>query len=367
MKHKIRILYYIPGGSFSIGGANSQLYVLLKNINKDLFDVEIIGNENLVRLQQIPGIKYTNLKKDNVIEIYKHMKAQYKSCENQKNIMHVLSMRGLLVGVLIKLLRSKTEIKLVYTENLWTPDLHLRSRVREVIHKTILRIATEFVDKVICVSNSVKEFFLQIGVGKDKLQVIYNGIEITSSSPKSTGQNVCRFVTVGSINWVKDHKLMLEVIKYLQENLPFVVEFIIIGTGDLKSEIEKYSREIAINNLRFLGWLDYSSLQNEVSKSAFYIQLSLSESFGVAVLEGMSLGVVPIVSNRGGLVELVNEKTGFICDLDKDFKQELKTYVQKVFPNPQLYNEISRRVIKKSKQFKVSCMVENYSQLYLSI
>lgn len=67
-------------------------------------------------------------------------------------------------------------------------------------------------------------------------------------------------------------------------------------------------------NVKYLGFLDHDKLITELDKFDFYFQPSRSESFGMAVLEVMSLGITPIVSNRGALPEIVKD-CGIIFDL----------------------------------------------------
>lgn len=66
-------------------------------------------------------------------------------------------------------------------------------------------------------------------------------------------------------------------------------------------------------NVKFVGFLDHDKLIAELEKFDFYFQPSRSESFGMAVLEAMSLGMTPIVSNRGALPEIVQDY-GIIFD-----------------------------------------------------
>ena len=70
-------------------------------------------------------------------------------------------------------------------------------------------------------------------------------------------------------------------------------------------------------NVKYVGFLNHEKLIGELKKFDFYFQPSRSESFGVAVLEAMSLGVTPIVSNRGALPEIVQD-----CGIIFDFSME---------------------------------------------
>ena len=70
-------------------------------------------------------------------------------------------------------------------------------------------------------------------------------------------------------------------------------------------------------NVKYIGFLDHDKLITELEKFDFYFQPSRSESFGMAVLEAMSLGITPIVSNQGALPEIVKD-----CGMIFDFSVE---------------------------------------------
>ena len=70
-------------------------------------------------------------------------------------------------------------------------------------------------------------------------------------------------------------------------------------------------------NVKYVGFLEHDKLITELGKFDFYFQPSRSESFGMAVLEAMSLGITPIVSNKGALPEIVKD-----CGIIFDFSVE---------------------------------------------
>lgn len=82
-------------------------------------------------------------------------------------------------------------------------------------------------------------------------------------------------------------------------------------------------------NVKYVGFLDHDKLIEELKKFDFYFQPSRSESFGVAVLEAMSLGVTPIVSNRGALPEIVKD-CGIIFDFGVEKAYEALKYPIKI-------------------------------------
>lgn len=94
--------------------------------------------------------------------------------------------------------------------------------------------------------------------------------------------------------------------------------FILVGVSDtfLKQEFE--IRNIA--NLRTIPFVKKDKLISLYNESKVVLQLSIIESFGVAVIEAMSCGCVPVVSNIGGLKEVVSDDNGYKVDRMNDIQ-----------------------------------------------
>jgi len=86
--------------------------------------------------------------------------------------------------------------------------------------------------------------------------------------------------------------------------------FVLIGNYD-----EKIKKEILQINpkITFTGKLEQKQVFEWMQKAKVYCQLSFVESFGVALLEAMSLGCVPVITPRGAMPEIVGE-TGFYTE-----------------------------------------------------
>ncbi|MDD5552186.1 MAG: glycosyltransferase [Candidatus Pacebacteria bacterium] len=95
-------------------------------------------------------------------------------------------------------------------------------------------------------------------------------------------------------------------------NIP--LELHIGGGGSLKEELQKLSEKLGIKNkTKFLGNIPHEKVPEIINSFFVSVFLSESESFGVSVLESEACQVPVIVSNVGGLPEVMRDKkTGFI-------------------------------------------------------
>ncbi len=83
--------------------------------------------------------------------------------------------------------------------------------------------------------------------------------------------------------------------------------FVIIGEYD--NETYNYLKEIAPHIL-FTGKLSKKDTLEWLRKAKVYCQISYRESFGLALLEAMNCGCIPVVTRNGALPEVVGD-TGF--------------------------------------------------------
>ncbi|MFA6570319.1 MAG: glycosyltransferase family 4 protein [Bacteroidota bacterium] len=126
------------------------------------------------------------------------------------------------------------------------------------------------------------------------------------------------------------------------------VSFVLAG---LQGEALKLAKEAGkgLDNIQIIpGWLNlFEELVPLYKSASCYCQFSLEESFGLAVVEAMLFGAVPIVSNRAALPEVVGE-CGFVVSDDE-------AEIQSAIRNGLLENENERKKYKKhSSEFDIS-------------
>jgi len=122
-------------------------------------------------------------------------------------------------------------------------------------------------------------------------------------------------VTVG--NAVRTTSTIKGLLCFAETSISFPeYKFMIIGNY---SEVEKVEIHKINKNIEFTGQISSKELFGILERTRIYCQLSLRESFGLAVLEAMQLGCIPVVTKVGALPEVVGE-TGFFTnygDVDK--------------------------------------------------
>ena len=132
-------------------------------------------------------------------------------------------------------------------------------------------------------------------------------------------------------------------------------KFIIIGLDNQKlSAFLKYLPD----NITILGRMTHDELPAYYMKSIYYLQLSRSESFGVSVAEAMLYGCIPVVTNEGGLPELVGD-IGFIVKRSPINISQLITENSLISPDLQkgVFNRIAFCFSREKREEKLLMLV----------
>lgn len=115
---------------------------------------------------------------------------------------------------------------------------------------------------------------------------------------------------VGRLAPEKDLNTLLAVSTSLPAQLNENIEWLVIGDGPLREELQKK----APVNMRFTGYLNGEHLAEIYAASDLFVFPSQTETFGNVVLEALASGTPVIGANAGGVKNLVKSGvTGFLC------------------------------------------------------
>jgi glycosyltransferase involved in cell wall biosynthesis len=217
-------------------------------------------------------------------------------------------------------------VKVIIAEEIGFPK---HSKLAKIIFKYLYRLT----NKVICVSEAVKHFLIDINEIKSTQGiVIYN----PASKPKTTKRilsNAFTIVSVGRLEKVKNHQLLLRAFSKLND---LSTTLILVGDGRERGNLEQLISSLNLENrVTITGFV--SNPEYFLAQAHLFVIPSLSEGFGIAVVEAMLQGIPCLCSNVGGISEFVSEKeTGWLFDPNNEF--ELVTKINALMALP--YNEI---------------------------
>lgn len=176
------------------------------------------------------------------------------------------------------------------------------------------RMLTAASDHVIVCSHYMGEEVVRLfGVRREKLCVIFNGVEVPEEThgarvdlrqELALGNGPILFF-VGRLVREKGVHLLLEAVSRLGWEFPDL-RLVVAGKGPQADELKELAWRLGMaENVRFLGFVE-DERRNELFRLAdVAVFPSLYEPFGIVALEAMAFGTPLLVADTGGLREIV--------------------------------------------------------------
>jgi glycosyltransferase involved in cell wall biosynthesis len=184
---------------------------------------------------------------------------------------------------------------------------------RDWISSRVLRSAPW---PIITIAKSSVEDLSRLGIGRDRLNFVYNGV---SDAPHSDREAVRRQwgicpdeIVLGCVARLEPQKNPLFLTPLLTR-LPARVRLVWIGDGSLMEPMRKCAAEHGLTDRVLLaGW--QHDVRSMMAGFDVFVLPSLYEGFPFAILEAMAAGLPTIASDVDGVGEAVADgQTGFLC------------------------------------------------------
>jgi glycosyltransferase involved in cell wall biosynthesis len=151
-------------------------------------------------------------------------------------------------------------------------------------------------EKVVCISEFVREDNARHGFPIDRMCVVPNGVEM----PTVTSQEGGFILSLGRMVHTKGLEYLLQAMRDVDANL------IVAGAGPEGKRVEELSRHYGLaNKVQMLGRVSEERKQELFANCTLFVMPSLFESYGIAAAEAMSFGKAVVATNVGGLPEVV--------------------------------------------------------------
>jgi len=362
------IPYYAP--AWSIGGTVTVAHELSTHLAKNGHDVTVCTSDILDQSQRIPlNGKKNNSNIDGVNVIY---------FKNFSLMFYRLTRLSFTPG-LISFLRNETPkfdvihlhqyrsiqniIAIYYAKKYGVPYfLHPHGSIGRVVEKQLLKFLFDvFFGRFIL--GSVKKIFAltqtealdcgKIGVSNFKIEIVPNGInkDILKAIPeKGTFRNKYsingdrKFILyLGRIHRSKGLILLIHAMKDLLSKNQNIDLFFIGPDDRYQQELIKTIEKSGISNhVRFFGFLpDEDKLAALVDAEVFITPIFYG--FPITFVESMACGTPIITTNKGDVINTINNNSGFVVDYDA---KELSKSIEKILEDKKLRMKLSQNGIK---------------------
>ena len=381
------ILYLHAGAEFY--GADKILFQLVTNLDRRKYNpIVVLPNDGILvdKLKkkniQTYVIEYPILRRKyfNLQGIKKYISTYRKSCrqiinllrQNNINIdiIHV-NTTAVLEGIYLK---RKLKAKL-----LW--HVHEITSHPKVVFLFLCLLLNVYADKIITVSKATYNHLQSSHLmNKNKMQVIYNGVNSNDFSPEvkfdylfnewNVPRDSLRIGMIGRVNAWKGQNDFLNAFTPLLDEISDLYLFI-VGSAFSGQEwrVKELKNKISVN--KNVKRIIYSPFRNDIQAVQNFFDILILPStdpdpLPTVVLEAMASGKTVIGYNHGGITEMVEDKvTGMLAQVNNPVS--LREKVKVVLANDQ-YIEMGKKARERQMRlFSIKSFINNFEKVYASL
>ena len=181
-----------------------------------------------------------------------------------------------------------------------------------------LRAALERADRVFSVSASLLEIAAGLGISRDKLQVVGNGVDTAKFHPVDQAEarralsipaEAKVLVSVGGLTERKGFHRVIELLPALRREVPELLLLVIGGAsaeGDWGPQLRQQVSELGLEDcVRFLGTMPPEQLKQPLSAADVFVLATRNEGWANVFLEAMACRLPVVTTDVGGNREVV--------------------------------------------------------------
>jgi glycosyltransferase involved in cell wall biosynthesis len=337
----IRVMQIIS--NLDIGGAQEVVRTLAENLNQ-LGSTSVVCTfkdgplSQAIKSKGIPVVVLPERQHSifsglpfilELIEYYKHLKAQVEKYEIDVIQTHLLRS----MDFLILFLRKRKGPKVYWTFHNTLFDLredHLTKhrwslKLKRFSHHMLYWLGSRKVDGIIAVSQDVKTAILEtmFGISSDKVTIIRNCVDIQRyhlDIDRQKAREGLGFtekdrigVVVATFKKQKGHRSLIEAATNLVRKYP-EFHLLFVGDGELRSELKGFVGELDLEEkIHFLG--SRNDVPMILAVSDLFILPSLWEGLPMALIEAMASGLPVVATKVSGTIEVVVDgRTGILVE-----------------------------------------------------
>lgn len=245
---------------------------------------------------------------------------------------------------------------------------------QSVFHKAILKFNLKRSDQVLSTSKVMAKETEQYT--KKKIIVTPFGIDTLQFRPELKTNSHQEEIVIGTIKSLEEKygiAYLIEAFSIVFHKHPGInLKLLIVGTGSLQKKLSDLAGALGIAGVtEFTGSIPFGEIVKYHNRLDIYVAVSVdpSESFGVAILEASACGKPVVVSNVGGLPEVVKDGiTGIVVPVRNAGKAA--EAIEKLLLDPGLRSrmgEQGRQHVKENYEWSdcVEQMIKIYEELRL--
>ena len=255
----------------------------------------------------------------------------------------------------------------------WGSDVLVDPR-KSRIYRYFVEFALKRADLVTTEGENAIGEMIRLGTDPNKINLILHGVDTRIFSPKDRSPKeafrVFDSLVVISIRGLKpiyDVETLIKSIPAVLEQMP-KVEFIIADDGLQKNYLKDLAMSLdVLDSISFVGQLPHDQIPSYLAAADVYVSTSLSDTISVSLLEAMTCGLAPVVTDVGDVRKWIEDgENGFVIPVKRpDLLAEKIVYL---LNNEELRDKMgkaNRRLIEKRADYakEMDKMGELYEEL----
>jgi glycosyltransferase involved in cell wall biosynthesis len=312
-----------------IGGISPHVYNLSRSLAKKGVKVYVVTcdfpgapqHEVLDGVEVFRADSYKNPSPDFATWVYlmnvnmqKEAAAIVRSLDGKVDIFHAHDWLVADAGIGLKHVFRKPLLATIHSTEIGRRN-GIHFDYERMIHETEAWLTYE-AWKVVCCSNyMVSHVKWAFGLPEDKLVMVPNGVNVDVYSKNET-EDIRQFrnkfalpeekivLFVGRLVYEKGVHVLVNAVPKVLEKVN--AKFIIVGNGYMKEQLSNLIRNMGLSHkVLFTGFVDDDTLRKLQKCADVSVVPSLFEPFGIVALEAMAAKSPVVVSDTGGLSEIV--------------------------------------------------------------
>jgi glycosyltransferase involved in cell wall biosynthesis len=188
---------------------------------------------------------------------------------------------------------------------------HGREAGEPWMNRVVDERASRRTDAVVCVSAELRDRVARLVRYPSRIHVIHNGVDTQLYSPRPDDGDFRREIgvdadipivgSVGRLEPVKGYRVMVEAFARLLTMSPGLPRpaLVLVGDGSERAALESTAAALGVSDaVHFMGWR--SDIERISRAFTVFSMSSHSEGTSVSLLEAMSAGLCPVVTDVGG-------------------------------------------------------------------
>jgi glycosyltransferase involved in cell wall biosynthesis len=256
-----------------------------------------------------------------------------------------------------------------------SPNVDFRhSKVRSLLRSMMSWLA----DALITNSRDGEEYLIKfLGVNKDKVRrrpYMVPDVKTLLQIPRTIdaeyiGTEYQRpiFLYVGRLEHRKGLHQLLKACAMLKKQEYCNYSLMVVGRGAMEQELKSFCHDENIQDyVKWVGWVDYSSLGVYFRNADIFVFPSLEDTWGMVVLEAMAFGKPILCSKCAGASEMVvQEQNGYLFD---PHHPETLTEVMKLFiKDPNLISSMGKNSQQIISEHTPEAAAQFFSEISFSV